>query len=364
MDDYALPLTLVGTALGALILGLSLGGWPAIHLIRADRSIRRHIERIPPPPHYTDVDSLPPTELAYLAGGARRVGQVALMDLLLTKRARIQRHGGLVTLTGRVTPYAVEQDPIRRAAIAACRGRVAVTPKEIVEKVADSGAVNEVCRESASRGLVAVSDELTALIERRSSAKHLAKACQVIGWSLVAACALMQFLGSGLTLWAMTGLIFGVALSVPGAFAMAQASRSSNPLEDKHTEFISRTEAGWSLLREATERYPLSGIVGQEMDRNAALRICALHGPTRMSTLGKALATKAPNTRGSTADSTVVAGGGEVAQTEPFDGEVFSWIEACDLASDCVGTGSSGGFGGEGGSGDSGGSDGGGGGGD
>lgn len=368
MDDYALPLALFGMALGALLLGLLLGGWPAIRLIRVDRGIRRHIEQVPPPTDYTDADSLSPTELAYLAGGAKRVGQVAVMELLLTKRARMRRLRGSIRLT--VPGTHSEKDPVRRAAVAACGRQVAVPSEEIIEKVAESDAVGDVGRGLARRGLVAVSDELPALIERRSAAKYLSKGLGIIGWLLVAACGVLLLSGSGLNLWSVAGLIFGAALIVPELIAKGQEARFTDPLEDKDAEFVPLTTAGGSLLRQATERYELSGVVEREMVHGHALRMCALYGPARMSALGRALTAKMPNSRRSSSDTTVVVAGGAETPTEsPGDGEILTWTEVYEFASFCV-AGSSdggsggksgwGGFGGEGGRGGFGGSDGGG----
>lgn len=346
-------------ALGALLLGLLLGGWPAIHLIRADRGIRRHIEQVPPPTDHTDADSLSPTELAYLAGGAKRVGQVAVMDLLLTKRARMRRLRGSISLTGPgIRP---EKDPVRRAAIAACRRKVAVPSEEIIEKVAESDAVGDLGRELARRGLVAVSDELPRLIERRNAAKYLLKGFGIIGWLLVVACGVLLLFGSGLNLWALIGLIFGAALIVPGLITKGQEARFTDPLEDKDAEFVPLTTAGGSLLRQATERYELSGIVEREMVHGDALRTCALHGPTRMSELGRALTAKTSNSRRSSSDATVVVAGGAETPTEsPGGGGSLTWTEVCEFASVCVDSASDGGSGGSWGWGDFGGSDGGG----
>ncbi|SIO87638.1 TIGR04222 domain-containing membrane protein [Nocardiopsis sp. JB363] len=368
MDDYALPLALFGMALGALLLGLLLGGWPAIRLIRVDRGIRRHIEQVPPPTDYTDADSLSPTELAYLAGGAKRVGQVAVMDLLLTKRARMRRLRGSIRLTG--PGLHPEKDPVRIAAVAACRQKVAVPSEEVIEKVAGSDAVGDLGRGLASRGLVAVSDELPALIERRSAAKYLSKAFGIIGWLLVAACVVLLLSGSGLNLWVVAGLIFGASLIVPGLIAKGQESRFAGPLEDKDAEFVPLTTAGGSLLRQATERYELSGTVEREMVHGDALRICALYGLTRMSALGRALTAKMPKSRrGSSNSIDVRSAAGETSTELSGDGEILTWTEVYEFASFCVagsfdgGSGGKsgwGGFGGEGGWGGFGGSDGGG----
>jgi uncharacterized protein (TIGR04222 family) len=283
MPDPRLALSL-GTILGSLIV---LG--PALVLFSTDRALRTMIRRTLSSPRSPSRSSLTLWELAYLVGGARRVGRTVLLGLLLDRRVRVRGGDGGLALTAPVGP-AEAVDPVRGEALSILHRNHAVTSSDVVSGVEAGATADGVRRSLESRGLLVPADEVAVLLARRRRAArflHFARpAAFVVAFVgmfvFVGPVSPFPFMGAGMIVYPF--LIFGTAFTVVGVSSLLLLV-SRAPVEfaasnARERALIPRTTAGMRELKEAEGRYPLSAAVGRPMDRDTALYLWALHGTT------------------------------------------------------------------------------------
>ncbi|MFE1101486.1 TIGR04222 domain-containing membrane protein [Nocardiopsis alba] len=336
-----------------VVVGLLLTLWPVLSLIVANLSLRRQAARMPEPVRATELDELSPLELAYLAGGSRRAGRTALMELFLRGRVRAQRRGGLITLVGPERPYVGERDPVGRAVIAVFRERAAVNAAAIVDAVAEGDVLDTVRRGLGERGLIVHSAGSERSLGRRRRSHALLEVIAKAGWVIAVLGPVFLLLLEGVS-WASGQLALGLTLGVVGTVAAGFSGVS----ERWGGRPVPRTSAGDRLLEVAEARYPLAESRGRDVNRETALRFGAIHG---MSGVRR-------QRRPVVADPGLMVDPGAHHSSRgegAVGGEVFTWDEVCDYAETCAdesgggssgsshggGSGDSGGFGGFGGDG-------------
>lgn len=351
--------------LGAL-LGLAASVFPLIKVFRASRSISSAISAVPAPKRKPEPDDLTPPELAYLVGGATRVGEVALMDLFLTGRIRRQRRGGFFTLVGPSNAYVTEKDQVRRDLVKAFKNRTGLTARGMIQAATFSRGIDRVREKLAERRLIAHSGELTKVLADLHDGGWVAQKLSYAGSALVVAGVVLMSVQDP-NAWTIALTVLGGVLAVVNGLALGvYLSRGGRNVS-------TRTAAGRELVRDAESAYAINGAEGRAMVREVALGYTAVVGLNRMGREAE------PRERGRGHGQERVGSGddavrvvthtgsaqvieespGRVGEETPVPREGFEldWGSLCEIADLCAVSGDSGGSGasGSGGGGSSGG---------
>jgi uncharacterized protein (TIGR04222 family) len=341
-----LDATVLIPLLGAL-LGLAIGLFPLVKVVNAIRVISASVSGVPAPSRQPRPDELTPTELAYLVGGATRVGEVVLLDLFLSGRVRRQARGGFFTLVGPSNAYVTEKDRVRRDIVKAFKDRTGLTARGISRTATFSRGIDRLRERLAERRLIAHSGELTRTLADFHDG----------GWISQR----LSFVGSGLLL---AGLVlvtaheqngWTVALTVLGGFLSVLNGLSFALYLGRGGRNVStRTPSGRELLLEAERTYSVDGVEGRSMVREVALGYTAVIGLGRMSREGAGRrgrdgssedAVRVVTDSGSAQLVGESSGGAGERTPEPREGFELGWGDLCEFAGLCSVGGDSGGSG-------------------
>lgn len=345
--------------LGAL-LALAIGAFPLFKVAKAGRSLSAEISAVPSPERQPEADDLTPPELAYLVGGATRVGEVALMDLFLSGRIRRQARGGFFTLVGPSNAYVTEKDQVRRDLVKAFKDRTGLTARGMIQTATFSRGIDRVREKLAARRLIAHSGELIKVLADFHDGGWYAQKFSYTGWGLTAA-GVVFMSAQEANEWTIALTVLGGVLAAVSGLALGlylvRGGRNTS----------TSTTAGQELVREAESTYAISGAEGRAMVREVALNYAAVVGPGLMAQAA------GPRQRervgGSDAAVRVVThtGSAQIVEEnprrvgeetpEPREGFELDWNSLCRIADICAVDGDRGGSGGtsSGGSGSSGG---------
>ncbi|USY23218.1 TIGR04222 domain-containing membrane protein [Nocardiopsis exhalans] len=339
--------------LGAL-LGLAVGVFPLFKVFRSGRSLSAAVSDVPSPERQPEPEDLTPPELAYLVGGATRVGEVALMDLFLSGRIRRQARGGFFTLVGPSNAYVTEKDPVRRDLVKAFKDRTGLTARGMIQTATFSWGIDLVREKLAGRQLIAHSGELVKVLADFHDGGWYAQKLSYAGWGLTAAGVVLMN-AQEMNEWTIALTVLGGVLAAVNGLALGlylvRGGRKTS----------TSTTAGREVAREAESTYAISGAWGRAMVREVALNYTAVVG------LGLMGEVAGPRQRERVGDSDAAvrvvthSGSAEVVEEssysvgeetpEPREGFELDWNSLCEMAQLCSVDGGSGGS-----SGDSGGS--------
>lgn len=264
--------------LGAL-LGLAIGVFPLVKVFNANRSIGAAIASVPVPTRRPRPEELTPTELAYLVGGATRVGEVVLMDLFLSGRVRRQTRGGFFTLVGPSNAYVTEKDQVRRDIVKAFKDRTGLTARGMIRTATFSRGIDRVRERLADRRLIAHSGELTRSLADFHDAGWVAQRLSFVSTGLLIA-GLVLVTAYEQNGWTVALVVVGGVLSVLNGLS------SGLYLGRGGRNVTTRTPAGRELLVEAEQTYSVGRIEGRPMVREVALGYTAVIGLARMGREG------------------------------------------------------------------------------
>lgn len=336
--------------LGAL-LGLAIGAFPLLKVFNASRSISAAISAVPVPKRQPEPEDLTPPELAYLVGGATRVGEVSLMDLFLSGRIRRQTRGGFFTLVGPSNAYVTEKSQVRRDIVKAYKDRTGLTARGMIQIATFSRGIDLVRRRLAERRLIAHSGELTKVLADHHDGGYASQKLSYAGWTTFAVgVVLLSVYGQNEWLMALT-VLGGVLAVVNGVAWGLYLGRGGRNVSTK-------SAAGRELVREVERSYAVSGAGGQPMVREMALRYTAVVGLGRM---GRQAGPRERRRDGSGDNAVRVVthtGSAQVIEEsprrggeetpEPREGFELNWDSLCEIADLCSVGGDSGGSGGSG----------------
>ncbi|MGW5877884.1 TIGR04222 domain-containing membrane protein [Nocardiopsis terrae] len=328
--------------LGAL-LGLAAGAFPFFRVFTANRSIRAEVAVVPEPKLPLTPEDLTPAELAYLVGGATRVGEVAFMDLFLSGRIRRQVRSGFFTLVGPSNAYVTEKDPVRRDLVKAFRDRTGLTARGLIQTATSSRGIDRVREKLADRSLIARSEGLAKVLADFHSGGWISR---VLAYSGVALFAVGVVLTNAYErdAWTVALAVLGGVLAVLGGLArglyLGHGGRNAS----------TATAAGKRLLGAATDTYEAAAAEGRTMGREEALRYTAVLGISRM---GREASPRDWGRDGSGDDAVRVVthtGSAQVLEEsprrvgeqtpEPREGFELDWGSLCEIADLCAGDGS------------------------
>ncbi|CAM3630972.1 TIGR04222 domain-containing membrane protein [Nocardiopsis gilva] len=296
------------------------------------------------PVSFPNADKLSPTELACLAGGRRRMAEVALTGMYL--RGRIRRQDdGTFTVVGPRQPRVGEDDPMERAILRELRTAQSSSANRLIRAAMAASDRRSVRQRLAGLGLLAESAELERALHMRVWTLNLLKWIGYVGLlGLVAGGVVYVAAGDSWTRdMAAQTLGFGAALAVSWAILRVLGAITGGDL-------TSRTAAGDELLTQARERYVAPG---SDADRRLALedalRFTALRGFADMRRMpARSCADPDPAPRLVTEN---------LGQGDPGGSDAVGISGLCGFAADCaVSAGSSSGADSGGGAGSSGGS--------
>jgi uncharacterized protein (TIGR04222 family) len=333
------------------LLGLVLGAFPLVKVVNAGRLIGAAVSAVPEPKRQPEPEDITPPEIAYLVGGATRVGEVALMDLFLSGRIRRQARGGFFTLVGPSNAYVTEKDQVRRDLVKAFRDRTGLTARGMIQTATFSRGIDRVRERLAERRLIAHSSELIKVFADHHDGGWLAQRLSLAGSALVVA-GLVLMSAYEQNGWTIALTVLGGVLSVVNGLAwglyLGRGGRNAS----------TSTTAGRKLVRQAQLGYAVSGAGGRPMVREVALRYTAVVGLGRMSR--EAGPRGAGRSRSGDESVFVVThtGSAQVVEEspsrvgeetpEPREGFELDWNSLCEIADLCSVGGDSGGSGGSG----------------
>ena len=256
--------------LGAL-LGLAVGALPLFKVVKAGKALSAAVSAVPSPQRQPQPEDLTPPELAYLVGGATRVGEVALMDLFLSGRIRRQARGGFFTLVGPSNAYVTEKDQVRRDLVKAFKDRTGLTARGMIQTATFSRGIDRVREKLAGRRLIAHSGELVKVPADFHDGGWYAQKLSYAGWGLTAA-GVVVMNAREVNAWTIALTVLGGALAALSGLALVlylvRGGRKTS----------TSTTAGRELVRKAESTYAISGAEGRAMVREVALNYTAVVG--------------------------------------------------------------------------------------
>lgn len=150
--------------------------------VTALHELRQYLDRSPGPARWPWSYEISPLGLAYLRGGTVRVGEVALLDLLLSGRGWVRPKDGNITLTDAHMAPTLAKDPVRGATLDLLRHGEWVPAGKVITEVAGKGSIIDALRfDLAGRGLLDLSEEATRLVDRFHATRGQFRIFAVIG---------------------------------------------------------------------------------------------------------------------------------------------------------------------------------------
>lgn len=312
--------------------------FPLVRVFKAGRSLSAAVSAVPGRKRQPRPEHLTPPELAYLVGGATRVGEVALMDLFLSGRIRRRTRGVFFTLVGPPNAYVTEKDQVRRDLLKAFKDRTALTARGVIQAATFSRGIDRVREKLAGRRLIAHSDELVKVLADFRDGGRYAKKLFYVGWGLTAA-GVVLMMAQEVNDWTSVLTVLGGVIVVVNGLALAlylvRGGRNAS----------ASTAAGRELVRKAKRTYAISGTAGRAMVREVALSYTAVVGLGRMrraarprqhDRVGDGDAAVWVVTDSGTAEVVEESPHREGEQTpEPPEGFELHWGSLCEIADIC-----------------------------
>ncbi|MFV2197437.1 TIGR04222 domain-containing membrane protein [Nocardiopsis sp. LOL_012] len=254
--------------LAALALALVITVPPLVTVLRSAEALRLARTRVPESSRPSPPEDLTPLHLGYLAGGAVRTAEVALMEARLHGRVCAPTRDGFLALVGPDEPRTSEKEKIRRDIVRAFRGRAAIGGRELMRHAVASRGIDRVRSQLHARRLIVDSPELRASLAARARLRGVF--LRLFAVALVAVvtgfCLDVSAVASGG--WGTALLTGGITTGAVVAFTRLALGLSGGLRPSVNTP------AGDAVLAESAERYPAS----ETMDTDHALRHTALAG--------------------------------------------------------------------------------------